>query len=151
MIGSVGVVLQHITYGKLLEKYGVELERIAIGKYKGYPSNFDEMPPEVRKHFEELLSTDRNWFVNLVKERRGLSSTSAYDEAQIISAAQALDAKLIDGISTRAEAIERLREVAGDYPLKHFDREPLTWAEQFFGPKRAWMPSNLFETNLLAG
>ncbi|UTC24797.1 signal peptide peptidase SppA [Candidatus Comchoanobacter bicostacola] len=135
LIGSVGVVFQNVLLGNLFDRYGIDVEVLTTGSYKGYPNVFESMPEEVKEHFEQLINDDFDWFVQLVKERRGLTSTELIDQAQVYMALRGLEYGLIDGISNYDEAITRLKEKTGSLPVHNLDVDEDAWLPKLTGKK----------------
>lgn len=123
IIGSIGVVMQTMNLEQLAITFGVKVETFTTGEYKGYPSPFRQMPEEVKAHLIQVMQDDNKWFIDLVKSRRGLQQTSGFDQAQIYTGMRGLEQGLIDGISTREEALARLFEKAGQWPLHDLETE----------------------------
>jgi protease-4 len=98
--GSVGVILQWAEVSQLLDKLGVRVEEIRSGPLKAVPSPFGQTDPAGRQLAEEMVNESRDWFVQLVTERRPLSS-GALDQVKtgrIYTGRQALQVGLIDRI-----------------------------------------------------
>ena len=47
LIGSIGVVMQNYILQDLFDKVGIEIESLTTGRFKGYPSSNEPMPPKV--------------------------------------------------------------------------------------------------------
>lgn len=142
LIGSIGVVLQNWVLNEVYEKIGIKVETITTGSYKGYPSSAETMPAKVRQHYQDLLDSDNSWFLSLVTERRGLdkSQVDAIKNAQVYSALDAIPLGLIDGISTREEQIELLRQQVGNLPVKDMaidEEDVLGLSKLFKTPRRS--------------
>jgi protease-4 len=151
IIGSIGVLMQSFNVEKLTEQLGVKVETMTTGKYKGFPSPFRETPEEVKSHLENVMLEDNKWFVNLVKERRQLQSSKDYDQAQVYTAREGIALKLLDGVSTRAEAFKRLKEKAGDYPLRDLEIDDSnSLLQNLLGRKAQYLPKGLLEWSMLA-
>lgn len=120
LIGSIGVVFQHMIYKRFMQDWGVETEMITTGEYKGYPNSFEKMPQPVVENIQQAMFANHQWFLNKVIERRGLeaSSIEQIKEAQIYSAIDGIAIGLIDGLSTRQKQLEYLRNEVGDLPVK---------------------------------
>lgn len=120
VIGSIGVVLKYWSMKELMDSFGIKEEMITTGRNKGYPSRFQETPDRVKQNLQALLDSDNEWFLSLVEKRRGLDrqSLDAIRDAQVYNARDALKLGLIDGISSRQEQINALREQVGPLPIK---------------------------------
>jgi len=126
IVGSIGVLYQHINAGKLLDTIGVDLDKVATGPLKAEPDYDEAMSPEVRASLQQLVGDSFDWFVDIVSERRGIGrpETLALADGRIVTGRQGLESKLIDAIGGEAEAIawlEAEKQVAADLPvLTHF-------------------------------
>jgi len=126
IVGSIGVLYQHVNAGKLLDTIGVDLDKVASGPLKAEPDFDEAISPEVRRSIESLITDSFNWFVDVVAERRGLTrpDTMALADGRILSGRQALEARLIDAIGGEDEAIawlESEKGVEADLPVhSHF-------------------------------
>ena len=120
VIGSIGVVVKYWIMKELFESFGIKEEMITTGRNKGYPSPYQETPERVKQNLQALLDSDNEWFLSLVKERRGIDrqGIDAIRDAQVYNAHDALKLGLIDGISSRQEQINALREQVGPLPIK---------------------------------
>ena len=122
IVGSIGVLYQHINAGKLLDTIGVDLDKVATGPLKAEPDYDEPMSPEVRASLQQLVGDSFEWFVDVVAERRGLSrpQTLALADGRILTGRQGVENKLIDAIGGEAEAIDWLeteRQIAADLPV----------------------------------
>jgi protease-4 len=104
--GSVGVILQYAEVSELLKTLGVRVEEIRSGPLKAVPSPFTPPDPAGRNLAEEMVNESRDWFVNLVTQRRMLA-TPALEEVRtgrIYTGRQALDVGLVDVIGDEETA-----------------------------------------------
>lgn len=135
IVGSIGVLYQHVNAGKLLDTIGINLDKVASGPLKAEPDYDKPISPEVRQSLESLIGDSFNWFVDIVAERRGLARPDALalSDGRILTGRQGLQSKLIDAIGGEAEAIAWLesdRGIARDLPVE--TRYPLP-DRSFFG------------------
>jgi len=122
VVGSIGVLYQHVDAGKLLDTIGIDLDKVASGPLKAEPDYDEAMSPEVRASINALVTDSFNWFVDIVAERRGLDRPAALAlaDGRIVSGRMALESRLVDALGGEAEAIawlESEREVAADLPV----------------------------------
>ncbi len=140
IVGSIGVLYQHVDAGKLLATIGVDLDKVQTGPLKAEPDLDDPLVGDVRASMQALVNDSFDWFVDIVAERRGLSlpETLALADGRIITGRQGLAAKLVDAIGGEAEAIDWLeadKAIADDLPI--VDTFPLP-AEGWLGVTR-WL------------
>lgn len=122
IVGSIGVLYQHVNAGKLLETIGIDLDKVSTGPLKAEPDYDEAMSPEVRASLQQLVGDSFDWFVDIVAERRGLSrpETLAQADGRIITGRQGVESRLIDAIGGEAEAIDWLeaeKRIAADLPV----------------------------------
>lgn len=122
IVGSIGVLYQHVDAGKLLNTIGVDLDKVATGPLKAEPDLDEPLVGEVRASLQNLVNDSFEWFVDVVAERRGIprADTLALSDGRILTGRQGLETKLIDAIGGESEAIAWLvsdREVKADLPV----------------------------------
>jgi protease-4 len=122
IVGSIGVLYQHVNAGKLLDTIGVDLDKVQTGPLKAEPDFNEPMVGEVRASLQALVDDSFAWFVDIVAERRGLPRPTALElaDGRIVTGRQGVALKLIDAIGGEAEAIgwlESERQVAADLPV----------------------------------
>ncbi|MBJ3785681.1 signal peptide peptidase SppA [Devosia sediminis] len=107
IVGSIGVLYQHVNAGKLLETIGVDLDKVASGPLKAEPDFDEPLVGEVRASLTELVEDSFAWFVDIVAERRGLTrpATLALADGRIMTGRSGIEAGLIDAIGGEYEAL----------------------------------------------
>lgn len=140
MVGSIGVIFQHVNAARLLEIVGLDYDKVQTGPLKAEPDISDPMTGDVRAAFQSLVNDSFAWFVDVVAERRGLARPEALalSDGRILTGRQALDAQLIDGFGGEAEAVAWLesdRDLAANLPV--VDYYPLP-SRGFFDAER-WL------------
>lgn len=131
IVGSIGVLYQHVDAGKLLDTIGVDLDKVQTGPLKAEPDLNEPMQGEVRASLQALVDDSFAWFVDIVSERRGIPrpETLALADGRIITGRQGVETKLIDAIGGEAEAIawlESEKSVAADLPVVDYYPRPET-------------------------
>jgi protease-4 len=140
IVGSIGVLFQHVDAGKLLNTIGIDLDKVATGPLKAEPDLDEPMQGEVRASLQRLVDDSFQWFVDIVAERRGIprAETLALADGRILTGRQALTDRLIDGIGGEAEALAWLttdKSVKADLPVvDYFPLPENTW----FSPSK-WL------------
>ncbi len=121
LVGSIGVLIQHVDASGLLKTIGIDMQKVASGPLKAEPEINKPLSGAVRTSFQALVDDSFNWFVTIVAKRRGLTrqKTLALADGRIMNGRMALSAGLIDQIGGNAEAISWLetQKVAADLPL----------------------------------
>ncbi|WP_374619647.1 signal peptide peptidase SppA [Devosia sp.] len=140
IVGSIGVLYQHVDAGKLLTTIGVDFDKVQTGPLKAEPDIDEPMQGEARASLQRLVDDSFAWFIDVVAERRGLErqATLALADGRILTGRQGLDNGLIDALGGEAEAIawlESEKSVPADLPVN--DHYPLP-EEGWFSPSR-WL------------
>lgn len=127
LVGSIGVIsgpFQRYTnvtrIGDTLFSAGVEAERIeqeylAAGRGKAFGDPFNDMDPESRKQWIEMINASYDQFVARMVQGRGMDEQTIRNEmgAGIFDTAKAKEYKLIDGVSGRDAFFRHAAEAAG--------------------------------------
>lgn len=141
IVGSIGVLFQHVNAGKLLDTIGVDLDKVASGPLKAEP-HFDEpMEGAARASIAELVDNSFQWFVDVVAERRGMDRPAALAlaDGRIMSGRVGVETGLIDAIGGELEALAWLEaerdlpediEVVTVYPMPE---QGLDWLSLLLG------------------
>jgi protease-4 len=125
IVGSIGVLYQHVNAGKLLSTIGVDLDKVQTGPLKAEPDLDEPMVGAVRDSLQALVDDSFGWFVDIVAERRALPRPQVLTlaDGRIVTGRQAVDLKLIDDVGGEAEAIAWLeadRKIAADLPVLNY-------------------------------
>jgi protease-4 len=117
LTGSIGAYAQIENYLGLLEKIGVNVTLFKSGKNKAIGSPFEELTPEQRVIFEQLIAEVYNQFKSdVVANRGGRLNTATFDrlaDGRVLSGRQALDAGLVDSLGSRDDALARAAQLGG--------------------------------------
>ena len=102
----------------LLDKFGIEVQLIRHGKFKSAGEMYirNDISPENRRQYEELLGSIWNGFVEEMAASRGLepSAIQQMSDGMVLSTAQTwLDAGLVDGLKYRDEMEDYLCRLFG--------------------------------------
>ena len=113
--GSIGVIFQWAEFSKLAEKLGVAVNEIKTGPLKANPSMFSPIDEAGRKAAEAMVDDGFQWFLGLVRERRGIVTTQVpgLEQGRIFSGREALTYKLIDEIGGEPEAVRWMEDKRG--------------------------------------
>jgi protease IV len=128
--GSIGVIALHVSLSGLLEKIGVKVTALKAGERKDTGSPFRELGEDDRRLLQGLIDQAHARFVGVVAEGRAGRLTAEQvrplADGRIFTAAQALEARLIDRIGYLADAAEEARGLAGlkDARLVMYSRRP---------------------------
>lgn len=117
-VGSIGVVAKHMDVSKSEEKAGVKTTEIYAGKYKRITSAYKPLTNEGRETMQAQVDYMYSIFVSDVAKHRGVSVETVLEDmadGRIFIGEQAVEAGLVDGVSTIDDLISKLQsEAAGD-------------------------------------
>jgi len=102
-IGSIGVAMMHLDYSANDEKYGFKETDIFAGKYKRIATGNRPLSKEGKEYLQDQVDYIYSVFVNDVAKYRGRSVEDVLEnmaDGKIFIGRQALDAGLVDGVST---------------------------------------------------
>lgn len=113
-IGSIGVVMLHMSYEKMVKEWGVKPTFIFAGKHKVDGNPYEDLPDDVRKTLQASVERSYEKFVALVAENRNMSADAVRaTEAAVYDADEALSVGLVDAVmSPRAAYTAFIAEVA---------------------------------------
>ena len=123
--GSIGVISEQINVEGLLEKLGIEVVDINAGKFKTIGSPYKQMTPEEQQILQDIVDQVYGHFKSDVisfRQEKGLDleQFDQLSDGRIITGQRAFEAKMIDQIGTRRDAIRKAAALGG------IDGEPET-------------------------
>lgn len=110
-VGSIGVVASHVDISKRQEMAGVKTTEIFAGKYKRIASQYEPLTKEGKAAIQNQVDYLYSVFVNDVAMFRGQSVETVLADmadARLFIGAQAVEAGLVDGITTLGSMVSRL-------------------------------------------
>ncbi|MBI3786488.1 MAG: signal peptide peptidase SppA [Deltaproteobacteria bacterium] len=114
--GSVGVIMAGVNFSGLMEKLGVKNQTFKAGKHKDIASPLRPLTAADEQLMQSVLDDMHQRFLGLVRERRSAMNADALQtisDGRIVTAAQALQAGLVDQIGYADDAIRLLKQRAG--------------------------------------
>ncbi|HSW47294.1 MAG TPA: signal peptide peptidase SppA [Phycisphaerae bacterium] len=115
--GSIGVIMQTVSFAGTMSKLGITADAITSGKMKDAGSPLRKMQPEEREVFQTLVSRFHDRFVSVVAAGRGQKLTEAkireVADGRVYSAQQALEIGFVDRIGTLKDALAMVKEKLG--------------------------------------
>lgn len=115
--GSIGVILQWVNYGDLLEWARLRPVTFKSGALKDAGSPVRPLTVEDRAYFEGLVGEMRSQFVAAVSAgRKGKLRPGALEkmaDGRVVTGAQALEMGLVDEIGDYRDAVEQAARLAG--------------------------------------
>lgn len=120
LTGSVGVYMEESSDAQMLEKLGIRSEFIVSGENKLNAP--DGLTDEQRAIAQGIVDEGFDFFVEVIRDARGEATASDPQilDGRLLTATQAKDKGLIDGLLYYDEAIDRFYELGGfgDAPLE---------------------------------
>lgn len=112
-VGSIGVIATHMEISKMLEEEGIKATVIRAGKYKALANQNEPLTEAARAQIQDGLDAIYTVFVQHAADARGMSY-SEFDkkaaQGREFYGQQALDAGLIDGLTTFDALVSQLQE-----------------------------------------
>lgn len=127
--GSIGVIMDHMEYSDLMDKLGVKSDPVTSGRYKDISSPYRKMSPEERALLQQVVSAQYEKFVKVVQDGRPKMSQQqirAIADGRIMTADEAKERGLIDGIGYLDDVYKRMTQLSG-FPSNRLVRYSNTW------------------------
>lgn len=110
-VGSIGVVMMHVSVSRLYEKSGVDVSLIFAGKHKVDGSPFRELTDAARARFQASVDTSYDNFVSLVSRNRKMKAEDVRaTEALTYDAPEAKRLGLVDAVQEPLAALRSFRD-----------------------------------------
>lgn len=115
LTGSLGVIISLLNYEDAQKKIGLQEEVVKSGELKDIGSPANELTPEERGIFQELVNEDYDEFVRVIVEGRGLPEERVRElaDGRIYSGRQAEELGLVDELGDLEAAAGVAQELAG--------------------------------------
>jgi protease-4 len=115
LTGSVGTIFIRPNAARLMEKIGLGAEITKSGKYKDMVSPFRDTEPEEKEMIKIMIEDLNSRFLELALKKRGLNDEQYRNvaTARIFTAAQALEAGLVDSLGYMDDALKEAKNLAG--------------------------------------
>lgn len=113
IVGSIGVVATHQDVSKAQEQQGVKTTEIFAGQYKRIASSYAPLSKEGRQTMQDQVDYTYSLFVSAVAKQRGVSEDTVLKnmaDGRIFIGQQAIDAGLVDGVSTLDALVQQLNQ-----------------------------------------
>ena len=104
--GSIGVISSYLEFSGLLEKYGIEYQRLVAGKYKDAGSPYKDLTNEEKEIIQKKLDKIDEIFLNEVKTNRRLQDTKKIETGEFFLGLEAKELNLVDYLGGKEKAIE---------------------------------------------
>ena len=130
LTGSIGVIMNGLNAAELAKKIGVRSVVVASGSNKALLDPLEPVNPEHVAILRRPVEQDYERFVSLVARGRKLpvDEVKKIADGRVLSAQDALDAKLIDGLGYLDDAWQKAAELAGSEHVRIYRyEEPFSW------------------------
>lgn len=110
-VGSIGVVMMHVSVQALMEKWGVDINFIHAGAHKVDGNMFQALPEDVRARYQASVGRSYEKFVALVARNRSMDAEKVRNtEALCFDVEEGLSLGLIDAIQSPKDALAAFRK-----------------------------------------
>lgn len=120
-VGSIGVVTSHKDVSGAETAQGVKTTEISAGKYKRIASQFGPLSDEGRQSIQDQLDYTYSLFVGAVAANRGVTTDTVLKDmadGRVFIGQQAIDAGLVDGVSTLDALVAKLNADRSKSPAR---------------------------------
>ncbi|EEW8937236.1 S49 family peptidase [Escherichia coli] len=105
-IGSIGVMMGHVSYAGHLAQAGVDITLIYAGSHKVDGNQFESLPAKVRQDMQQRIDAARRMFAEKVAMYTGLSVDAVMGtEAAVFEGQSGIEAGLADELINASDAI----------------------------------------------
>ena len=110
--GSIGVIGSYLDFSELMDKYGVNYQRLVAGKYKDMGTPYKNLSDEERTIFQVKLDKLHSYFIDEIAKNRNISreKVRALATGEFFLGQEALDKGLIDKVGDKKTVDEYLKE-----------------------------------------
>lgn len=109
-VGSIGVIMTHVDFSKMLEEFGIQVTHIYSGSHKADGSPYKELSDTAKERYQADVDILRTQFVEKVSSYRGLDEKTVLGtEAKTFQGQNALDAGLCDDIAFYGDVFELMQ------------------------------------------
>jgi len=124
--GSIGVVSSYLEFSGLMERYGVNYERLVAGDLKDAGSPYRELNAKERILLQQKLDAIHAFFIEEVAENRGLSPAVVREIAtgEFYLGVEALDLGLVNELGDKNTAEEYIKKTYGLEEIDYAVYEP---------------------------
>lgn len=113
--GSIGVVSSYLEFSGLMEKYGVEYERLVAGDYKDMGSPYQKLSDKEKKIMQSKLNKIHDYFIAEVVKNRNMSENHVRKLAtgEFYLGVEAKELGLVDELGDKDTVEKILKEKYG--------------------------------------
>jgi protease-4 len=114
--GSIGVIIQTVSFAGTMKMIGIDARAITSGQYKDMGSPLKPLDQQHHELFQKMVNEFYERFVGVVDQGRPDLSTERVREladGRVYTAIQARQAGLVDRIGYMEDAVARAKELSG--------------------------------------
>jgi len=113
--GSIGVIMQYPTFGRLMDKIGVDYETIKSGELKDVGNMSRRMNQEEEEMLRSVIMDTYEQFVDVVSQGTEMDKKDIYPlaDGRIYTGLQAYNLGLVDTLGTFHDAVQLAADLAG--------------------------------------
>jgi hypothetical protein len=114
-VGSIGVVASHVDVSQREQALGIKTTEIVAGKFKRISSQYGPLTESGRQSIQDQVDYLYSLFVGDVAAQRGVSADQVIADmadGRVFIGQQAIDAGLVDGITTLNDVIAQINDRA---------------------------------------
>lgn len=148
LVGSFGVIMQHVEVTGLLEKIGVVVDPIKSTNSKDIGSPFKKLSEKDREYFDHILSTYHNRFIDIITKGRKLDrdKVASLADGKVYLATEALDYGLIDEIGYFDASLDQAKKYCTvDYPEIFSYKHQMSLIDLLNAESKSNLPSSINE------
>jgi len=112
-VGSVGVLVTHTSYARLYQEMGIDATVMRAGEFKALGHPLEQLSDKAKAVIQGQLDQMYEMFAGYVADRRGMSLdlyNKTAGEGRVFIGSKAVDAGLIDGITTFDKLVSQLED-----------------------------------------
>lgn len=116
LVGSIGVVAMHQDVSMAEEQRGIKTTEVYAGRYKRIASQYAPLSEEGRAYLQDRVDYLYSVFISAVADNRGVRVEKVLKDmadGKVFSGKQAMEAGLVDGVSTLDALIANLKSGGG--------------------------------------
>jgi protease-4 len=135
--GSIGVIMQLMTFEDVLKKIGLKSNTIKAGEFKDTGNPFRQMTPAEKEYMDNIVHNIYEQFMKDIAAGRkmNLETVKTLAEGRIYTGAMAKDAGLVDDLGNFYDTVDALKNalrIKGK-PMLVYAEQPFSFSKWLFG------------------
>ena len=129
LVGSIGIVAEHVDASAHEEKEGFKTTLVSTSKFKTEGNPFEPLSDDARRHMESVMAGFHTMFVGDVARGRGVTVDKVeedFGQGRVMGAKAAVKAGLVDRIATFEQVLARLSATPDTAQRVEAQAEPLS-------------------------